>query len=290
MSSKVKGRKRLRRPHLKPVPRVVVPSFFTLMNLFCGFLAIINISEGKLEIGALLIVIAGLFDALDGFMARLSNAESDFGVELDSLSDVVSFGVAPGILIWQFALKDMQFVGITMAALPALCGAVRLARYNVEAHDGESSDEYFSGLPIPAQAMMLTALFLALKENLHWFENFKYGINGFLIPTVIILSFLMVTKVPFDKTPRFNKKYLAHNKTKILQFLAYVILIIVFQEFGLIAVFSFFIAKGLYLASKRFYHALEVDEDDVEDEGYIDADSVELDENNASEEPENKTE
>lgn len=268
MSTSNKGKKRLKRPHLKPVPRVVVPSFFTLMNLFCGFLAIINISEGKLEIGALLIVVAGLFDALDGFMARLSNAESDFGVELDSLSDVVSFGVAPGILIWQFALKDMQFVGITMAALPALCGAVRLARYNVEAHDGESSDEYFSGLPIPAQAMMITALFLALKENLEWFENFKYGINGFLIPIVITLSFLMVTKVPFDKTPRFNKKYIAHHKNKILLFLAYVILIIVFQEFGLIAVFTFFIGKGLYLASKRFYHALEYIEveDDLSDE------------------------
>ena len=266
MSAKGKGRKRLRRPHLKPVPRVVVPSFFTLMNLFCGFLAIINISEGKLEIGALLIVIAGLFDALDGFMARLSNAESDFGVELDSLSDIVSFGVAPGILIWQFALKDMQFVGITMAALPALCGAVRLARYNVEAHDGESSDEYFSGLPIPAQAMMITALFLALKENMHWFENFKYGISGFLIPTVVTLSFLMVTKVPFDKTPRFSKKYMAHNRYKILLFITYLILIIVFQEFGLIAVFTFFIAKGLYLAAKRFYQALEIDEEEEDEE------------------------
>lgn len=265
MSPNNKGKKRLRRPQLKPVPRVVVPSFFTLMNLFCGFLAIINISEGKLEIGALLIVVAGLFDALDGFMARLSNAESDFGVELDSLSDVVSFGVAPGILLWQFGLKDMQFVGITIAALPALCGAVRLARYNVEAHEGESSDVYFSGLPIPAQAMMLTALFLALKENLHWFENFKYGINGFLIPTVITLSFLMVTKVPFDKTPRFSKKYIAHNRNKILLFLIYVILIIVFQEFGLIAVFTFFIGKGLYLAAVRFYHALEVDEDELDE-------------------------
>lgn len=282
MSPNNKGKKRLRRPQLKPVPRVVVPSFFTLMNLFCGFLAIINISEGKLEIGALLIVVAGLFDALDGFMARLSNAESDFGVELDSLSDVVSFGVAPGILLWQFGLKEMQFVGITIAALPALCGAVRLARYNVEAHEGESSDVYFSGLPIPAQAMMLTALFLALKENLHWFENLKYGINGFLIPTVITLSFLMVTKVPFDKTPRFSKKYIAHNRNKILLFLVYVILIIVFQEFGLIAVFSFFIGKGLYLAAVRFYHALEVDYEE-EDELDESNDSVNLDNENSTE-------
>lgn len=242
---------------MKPVPRIVVPSFFTLMNLFSGFLAIINISEGKMEYAALLIVVAGLFDALDGFMARLSNATSDFGVELDSLSDVVSFGVAPGLLMWQFGLKDMQFVGLTIAALPALCGAVRLARYNVETHVGESSDEYFSGLPIPAQAMMLTALFLALRGNLELFEGLRHGINGFLIPTIVLLSFLMVTKVPFDKTPRFNKYYMSKHKYRMFLFLAYVIAIIIFQEIGLIAVFTVFIGKGLALGSKRFWQEIQ---------------------------------
>lgn len=255
-----KVKKRLKRPQLKPVPRVVVPSFFTLMNLFCGFLAIINITEGKPELGALLIVVAGLFDALDGFMARLSNATSDFGVELDSLSDIVSFGVAPGILMWHFGLRDMQFVGITIAALPALCGAVRLARFNVEAHVGDYSDEYFSGLPIPAQAMMLTALFLALKENLAWFDSFKYGISGFLISTIVILSFLMVTKVPFDKTPRFNRSKLPANRNRIFLFLIYVIVIVGLQEIGIIIVFTFFIGKGLFIASKRFWAALYVEE------------------------------
>lgn len=273
MNAAEKGKRRLKRPHLKPVPRVVVPSFFTLMNLFCGFLAIVNISEGKLEIGALLIVVAGLFDALDGFMARLSNATSDFGVELDSLSDIVSFGVAPGILMWQFGLKEMQFVGITIAALPALCGAVRLARYNVEAIEGESSDEYFAGLPIPAQAMMLTALFLALRENIAWFDDFKYGINGFLISIIVVLSFLMVTKVPFDKTPRFNKSKIPANRNRIFLFLAYVVTIIAFQEFGLIIVFTVFITKGLVIASRRFWDAIYVEEEEdlaAKDAGSVD--------------------
>ena len=91
-------RKKRDKPKRKPIPRIVVPSFFTLMNLFCGFLAILSISEGRLFFGAWLIVSAGLFDALDGFMARLSNATSQFGIELDSISDVVSFGVAPGFI------------------------------------------------------------------------------------------------------------------------------------------------------------------------------------------------
>ena len=92
--------------------RVAVPSFFTLMNLFSGFLAIITIADGNLFRGAWLIVAAGLFDVFDGMMARLANATSDFGIELDSLSDIVSFGVAPGFLIYTFALNEFHILGI----------------------------------------------------------------------------------------------------------------------------------------------------------------------------------
>src|SRR5690625_6110348 len=94
-----------------------------------------------------------MFDVLDGFMARLANATSDFGMELDSICDVVSFGVAPGFLMYHFALHELQIVGILLAALAPLCGAVRLARFNVEARS-EPAD-YFRGLPIPAYAIML---------------------------------------------------------------------------------------------------------------------------------------
>lgn len=109
------------------------------MNLFCGFLAIISIAEGRLFFGAWLIVFAGLFDALDGFMARLSNATSQFGIELDSICDVVSFGVAPGFLLYSYGLSELPFVGIILSALTPLCGAVRLARFNVEVQ-GERPD------------------------------------------------------------------------------------------------------------------------------------------------------
>src|SRR5699024_3464584 len=113
--------------------RVAVPSFFTLMNLFSGFLAIISISEGRLYYAAWLIVAAGLFDSLDGLMARLSNSTSQFGIELDSIADVVSFGVAPGFLLYYLGLSELHFLGLLLSALPPLCGAVRLARFNVEA-------------------------------------------------------------------------------------------------------------------------------------------------------------
>jgi len=249
LDSRKKRKKRLK----KPIPRIVVPSFFTLMNLFCGFLSIINTADGNYVLACWLIVIAGLFDSLDGFMARLSNATSDFGIELDSLSDVVSFGVAPGFLIYSASLFELQFVGIMISALPPLCGAVRLARFNVDAN--ESSMEFFKGLPIPAQAIMLAALYLTFHESISYFnELFDHGFNSILTPIIILLSFLMVSTVPFDKIPRFDKENLREKKGQIILFVIYLLLIIILNKYGLILVFTIFIMKGILLAAFQFWY------------------------------------
>ena len=234
----------------RPLPRVMIPSFFTLMNLFCGFVSIIQIYKGNLVPGSWLIVFAGLFDALDGLMARLTNATSAFGIELDSLSDVVSFGVAPGFLIFRFGVESLSTAGIIIAALPALCGAIRLARFNVETR--ELKMDYFRGLPIPAQATMLVAFYLTFNDDLYLFEHFKYGVNNVLVPMVILLSLLMVSTVPFDKIPRFSRHYIRQHRGKTLLFVGYLIAIILFREYGLMAVFTVFIGKGLVMAAVRF--------------------------------------
>lgn len=239
------GRKR------KQIPRTIIPSFFTLMNLFCGFLAIISISEGRLFFGAWLIVFAGLFDALDGFMARLSNATSQFGIELDSISDVVSFGVAPGFLLYAFGLGEMPFVGIILSALPPLCGAVRLARYNVDVQ--ESRTDFFKGLPIPAHAIMISAFYLTFYNQLEIFDGFEYGLNTVLIPLIVLLSFLMVSTIPFDKIPSFDRESLQKHKGKISLFILYGVLILLFQELGLMFVFSAFILKGVFMGAIFFW-------------------------------------
>lgn len=255
--------KNLRKKFKKPIPRSVVPSFFTLMNLLCGFVAIIMIFEGKLVTGAWLIVLAGLFDLLDGFMARLANATSSFGVELDSLSDIVSFGVAPGILIYTFGLKELGIAGILVSALPALCGAVRLARFNVEAVTSNYS--YFRGLPIPAQATMIVAFFLTFHAKTELFSIFENGLNSVLIPLVILLSLLMVSTVPFDKVPRFKSGSDKKQKLMIMLYILYLVVIVIFQEYGLMAVFSFFIARALFNASINFWNDLQEDPDENED-------------------------
>lgn len=249
---------RLKNRLKQPIPRVVVPSFFTLMNLFCGFLAIVQIAEGQLQNGAWLIVFAAVFDALDGFMARLTNSSSSFGIELDSLSDVVSFGVAPGFLLYFFSLNSIQFPGLILAALPALSGAIRLARYNIDAKVDEL--DKFKGLPIPVQAIMIVGFYLSFKDNLTLFDPFDYGVNNVIIPMVLILSLLMVSTVPFDKIPRFNSGQLRKNRNSVFMFLAYVVIIAILQEWGLIIAFSLYIIKGLATFSIRYWKELLSDD------------------------------
>ncbi|MEX0773342.1 MAG: CDP-diacylglycerol--serine O-phosphatidyltransferase [Balneolales bacterium] len=245
----------------RPIPRLVVPSFFTLMNLFCGFIAIIQILEGKPILGAWLIVFAGVFDMLDGLMARLANANSEFGIELDSLSDMVSFGAAPAILLYTFGLNELMLLGVVVCAFIPLCGAVRLARFNVDAKVDEDP-VFFKGLPIPAQALMFVAFYLTFVENTQLFEEWKYGVSSILVPLVVLLSFLMVSTVPFDKVPRFSKGYMKENTGRMFLFVIYSLLIILLQEYGLMIVISVFIIKGLVMASIRFWKNVTEDNDD----------------------------
>ncbi len=259
-------RKKLREKKPPVNKRIAVPSFFTLMNLFSGFLSIISVAKGDLVLGAWLIAIAGLFDVFDGLMARLANATSDFGIELDSLSDMVSFGVAPGFLIYQFSLFEMGNLGILISSIPPLCGAVRLARFNVNARLAPTND-FFIGLPIPAQAIILGAVFLTFRNHLELFENFENGINTVMIPVVIIISFLMVSTIPFDKIPRFDRQSLREKKGRIILFVVYLLLIVLFQEFGLIAVFTIFILKALINGA---IHFLSDDFDDSTEERFED--------------------
>ncbi len=246
------GRNRDRvRPRLnRPLPPGVVPSFFTLMNLFCGFLSIVQVSQGNMVYGAWLIILAGVFDALDGFMARLTSSSGSFGMELDSLSDVVSFGVAPGFLLYHFGLNQLAFPGTILAALPALCGAIRLARFNVETKV-EESPLYFRGMPIPVQAGMIVSFFLFFHDVPEWFDGFKYGIFQILVPMVLALSILMVGSVPFDKLPRF-KKGVPVDRYRVYWSVISITIIIVFRETGLILAFAFYILKGLVMGFLRF--------------------------------------
>jgi CDP-diacylglycerol--serine O-phosphatidyltransferase len=232
---------------------VAVPSFFTLMNLLCGFLALTQVLESAFGMACWLIVLAGFFDLLDGVMARLTDTDSPFGVQLDSLSDIVSFGIAPSFLVYGYVLHAFNPLGMIVAALPALCGAVRLARYNVTTDDADK--ESFEGLPIPGQAVAIVALVLA-AENSTWGGVLALDSLRVILPVVIVLSGLMVSSIRFDTIPMPSLEYVrAHPKKTALYVLAGVLIVGV-QERGLLIVLTVYLLHGVGRAVYQLIEAL----------------------------------
>ena len=125
------------------ITRAVVPSLFTTLNVFCGFLSIVSTHHGQITNAAIFIILAAVFDTLDGMMARITRSSSQFGVELDSLADVVSFGAAPSFMIYRAELSAWANWGLLISALPLIFGAIRLARFNVQLVGFDK--EYFNG-------------------------------------------------------------------------------------------------------------------------------------------------
>ncbi len=141
----------------------LLPSILTLGNLSCGFYALVAVYNDEYMAAAVAILLALVFDGLDGAVARMTGASSDLGIELDSLADLVSFGVAPGLLTYVFALKPFGWIGGLAAFAFAACGAFRLARFNVQTRSLDK--RFFVGLPIPAAAALVAAFVLFMKES-----------------------------------------------------------------------------------------------------------------------------
>ena len=141
----------------------LLPTLFTVGNIFCGYWSLIQTYRGALELGAVLIVVAGVLDGLDGRIARLTGTTSDFGLEFDSLADMVSFGVAPALLAYHWALAPLGRTGWLVAFLFVVCAAMRLARFNLQGA-GTADRRFFAGLPSPAPRACSPASIFAFPE------------------------------------------------------------------------------------------------------------------------------
>jgi CDP-diacylglycerol--serine O-phosphatidyltransferase len=231
----------------------VIPNLFTAMNMFSGFLSIVNTSQGKFTYAAWLIIIAAVFDALDGIMARLTKSSSELGVELDSLSDVVSFGAAPAFLIYKSYLFQFNTLGIIISALLMLSGGFRLARFNIQLVNFEKS--FFKGLPIPMAAITIASLCLAYYS---FPEGYPHTIAQIIIPLIVLLSFLMVSRIKYDSIPRFNLQELKNKPIFIFLALVAVLLLIFFSlTQAIFFIFIFMILFGIFryiyfLLKKKF--------------------------------------
>jgi CDP-diacylglycerol--serine O-phosphatidyltransferase len=170
----------------------LIPNLFTTGNLFCGVFAILSVFNANYMAAAIAILVAMVFDVLDGKSARLTNSTSHFGLEYDSLSDVVSFGVAPGLLIYSWALSAQGTFGVAVMFAYVAMGAVRLARFNATV--ALSDSKYFTGLAIPAAAGVVASLVI--------FDHYIVRMGAEIKPILVLLitlalSFLMVSTIKY---------------------------------------------------------------------------------------------
>jgi len=236
--------------------RNIVPSLFTMLNLFFGFFATLNAIKGNYVQASWLIIFAGIWDAIDGKIARMTETFSEFGIEFDSITDVVSFGVAPSVLIYQVFFNEMGALGVIISFLPLLFGAIRLARFNITL-DGFDK-ENFTGLPIPFMASTL-ATFVMFNYDL-W-DGLRFG--PMLIPLVLLLCYLMISHVEYVMVPKLSFREDRKNSIQFTLVIISGILIAIFREK---VMFPMTIAFVLYF----LFRSLFANEKDEEEEELLD--------------------
>lgn len=191
--------------------RGIFPGTFTMGNVVCGFLSILSAFEGNYTTACWLIVLAAFLDALDGKIARLSGGATQFGIELDSLADIISFGVAPAVLVYTIKLNSMGKWGWLIAVVFIMAASYRLARFNLLADTEEKKD--FVGLPVPVAAITLVAYVIFCY---HLWGEVRY--DQWLVSMIVLFAFLMVSQVSYDTLPeRFSS---SESRIKLLILIA----------------------------------------------------------------------
>lgn len=175
------------------ISKAFIANTVTSMNIFCGFMSIVYASQNNFRYAAIFIITAAIFDTLDGIVARLLDTTSRFGVELDSLSDVVSFGAAPSFLIFKAYAFQFGPWGILLSSMLLIFGALRLARFNVMTEEIKIKGD-FTGLPIPLAAITIALLIFSYYKDGKIIEPF----SSLVIPLIIILSLLMVSRIRYS--------------------------------------------------------------------------------------------
>ncbi len=222
------------------ITRAVVPSLFTVLNMFCGFLSLIHSSRGDFVSASWFIILAAGFDAFDGIMARITKSSSEFGVQIDSLSDVVSFGAAPAFLAYQMNLSPLGSMGVLLSSLVMIFGGLRLARFNVQLKGFDK--EFFLGLPIPASAITIASFTL----NFWTPGTGLHPVAAALLPyMMVVLSLLMVSKVRYDTLPRVSRRAIKKEPWKFLFAVLAVIVVVVTGGSAVFPLLLLFIALGL---------------------------------------------
>ncbi|MDR3257013.1 MAG: CDP-diacylglycerol--serine O-phosphatidyltransferase [Endomicrobium sp.] len=241
----------------------IIPSLFTCGNMACGYLSIFSSINGNFTKAAWLLILSISFDMMDGRIARITKTTSEFGVQLDSLSDLVSFGLAPSVMMYQLVLNTMDKIGVAIAVLFVLCSALRLAKFNVKAQEGVVHKS-FMGLPTPASAGLLISfvlsyeLFVAGTGQSLTFKTIPVLMKNMPVffkamPIVmVVLSLLMVSNIPY-----LSFKKMDISKPKTFRFLILIVLLIwlvlTFPQNVIFILFALYAISGIFNYMAKYW-------------------------------------
>lgn len=214
----------------------LLPTMFTVGNLYCGYSSLIAAADGKFGRAAIFIVVAGILDALDGRIARLTGSTSDFGLHFDSLADIVSFGVAPAFLVFQWSSLPSGRAGLSFLFL--VCVAMRLARFNLLATEGVPSKRHFVGLPSPPAAGVVATMVFAFPEPA---GSPAVAVGQMVL--VVTAGLLMVSRFRYRSFKEFDLRN-RRSFVYILLIVAIVILIRTHPQATLLGVALIYAASG----------------------------------------------
>lgn len=234
-----------------------IPNTITSFSLLSGFLALIFTSDGNFQLAAVMIFAASIFDLVDGIAARLLKTTSQFGVELDSLADIVSFGAAPAFLIYSFHFYQLEVIGIIISAMPLIFGALRLARFNSQIEEIETKGD-FKGLPIPLSAITIAMFVYYVHNNGEFFKPLYYV----SVPLIILLSLAMVSNIKYSAFPKLNKTTLRGKPIYLLLAIVGLVLIFLTDGTALFYVFLGIVLFGIFRhLGKKIFHSKNKDLD-----------------------------
>jgi CDP-diacylglycerol--serine O-phosphatidyltransferase len=189
----------------------LLPNLITLSSMFAGFYSIIASFNSDYERAAWAILVASVFDVLDGWVARMTHTATRFGIEIDSLSDAISFGVAPGVLVYSWSLQSFGKIGWLGAFFMVACAALRLARFNVQM--GSEEKKHFTGLPSPAAALMIATTVLAYQEVIDTLKEIHLAgladmisLDYWVLAMTFIVAGLMVSNITYHSVKEANLK------------------------------------------------------------------------------------
>ena len=202
----------------------LLPSILTTFGMFAGFYSIIASINGDFTLAAISIMVAMMWDTLDGRVARLTNTQSTFGAEYDSLSDLVSFGVAPALLVYEWSLSDLGRIGWLAAFIYLACAALRLARFNTQV--GATDKRYFQGLPSPASAGVIASMIWLKFWNFEYFDIGVVSLSYYIgVSITILCGLLMVSNVRYFSFKEFDSTDKASFRFLLLTVLSLIVLL-----------------------------------------------------------------